>query len=86
MAWVEAKIKLGSVELEGMVNEDLVSCPMPKDGMDGIEKISIDGKSHEIGAWQIDTRDNILTIDLAMAGSKQKEKSDDKPVKGRDTA
>ena len=54
--------------------------------MEGISEISIDGKSYGIGAWEIDLRDDILTIVLAMAGSKQKEKSDDKPVERRDTA
>ena len=86
MAWVEAKIKLGKSVVDGMVNDDVVSCPMPEDGMEGISEISIDGKSYGIGAWEIDLRDDILTIVLAMAGSKQKEKSDDKPVEGRDTA
>lgn len=83
MAWTEAKIKLGQEELDGMVNGDLVNCPMPEAGMDDVHKVSVDGKSYEIGAWQIDIRDNLLTIVLAMAGAKEKEVSDDQPAKGR---
>ena len=86
MAWVEAKVKLGKEELDGMVNGELVNCSMPEEGMEDVSKVSVDGKSYEIGAWHIDTRDNLLTIVLAMASAKQKEESDDQPVKGRDTA
>ena len=86
MAWVEAKIKLGTTDLVGMVNNERVSCPCPEESMEGIETVSIDGKGHKIGAYMIDARDNMVTIILADAGVKQKEKSDDKPTKGRDTA
>jgi hypothetical protein len=82
MAWVEAKIKLGSFSTEGMVNDNIVSCPAPQK-MEGIDKVSVDGKSYDIVAHSLDKRDNILTIEFAMANSSIKEKSDDKPVERR---
>ena len=85
MAWVEAKIKLGSSECDGMVNGNIVNCPAPED-MKGITKCSVNGKSYDIESCVLDKRDNFLTIELAMAGSNKQEKSDDKPDERRNTA
>ena len=85
MAWVEAKIKLGSQEFDGMVNQHIVNCPAPEE-MNGITKCSVNGKSYDIESCVFDKRDNILTIEVAMANSNKQEKSDDKPDERRNTA
>ena len=82
MAWLEAKIKLGNTESDGMVNDNIVNCPAPED-MDGIAKCSVNGKSYDIESYEVDERDNFLTIALAMAGADKQEVSDDQPAKGR---
>ena len=84
MAWVEAKIKLGSQEFDGMVNQHIVNCPAPEE-INRITKCSVNGKSYDIESCVLDKRDNLLTLELAMAKSNNKEESDDQPAKGRDT-
>lgn len=83
MAWVEAKIKLGTTECDGMVNDNIVNCPAPED-IKGITKCSVNGKSYEIESCDLDERDDFLTIALAMAGANKQEESDDQPAKRRD--
>ena len=83
MAWIEAKIKLGNTECDGMVNDKIVNCPSPE-SMKGITKCSVNGKSYDIESCVLDERDNFLTIALAMAGANKQEESDDQPAKRRD--
>ena len=47
------------------------------------DSINVDGKYYKVSSFEVDERDDRLKIKLAMASTK-KEKSDDKPTKGRD--
>ena len=80
MAWIKVKAKSGNDKIDGMMNGDMLEIPnVLKDP----KTIVIDKKSYSVLSSSIDERDNILKIQLAMASTK-KEKSDDKPTKGRD--
>ena len=64
-----------------MLNGDVleVANQLGKDPSD----VTVDGKSYKVLSSSVDGKDDIITIKLAMA-STTKEKSDDKPTKGRD--
>jgi len=84
MSWLDAKIQINGVTVEGYVKKERVFCPAP-DKFDGISSIKIGGKEMNVLSCELDKRDNFLNIVLAMASTKQ-EVSDDQPTKGRDTA
>ena len=83
MSWAVAKISINSVKVVGMVNGERVTVACPE-GFDGASEIVINGKKHDVVDCQLDSRDGVLHLTVAMATTK-KGKSDDKSVKGSDT-
>ena len=81
MAWQSVKVKGSKGDIPAMLNGDVleVANQLGKDPSD----VTVDGKSYKVLSSSLDERDDIITIKLAMASTKQ-EKSDDKPTKGRD--
>tara|TARA_X000001382_G_scaffold11214_1_gene7634 strand:+ start:8 stop:253 length:246 start_codon:yes stop_codon:yes gene_type:complete len=81
MAWQSVKVKGSKGDIPAMLNGDVleVANQLGKDPSD----VTVDGKSYKVSSSSVDERDDIITIKLAMA-STTKEKSDDKPTKGRD--
>ena len=81
MAWQSVKVKGAKGNISAMLNGDVleVADQLGKDPSD----VTVDGKSYKVLSSSVDERDDIITIKLAMA-STTKEKSDDKPTKGRD--
>ena len=80
MAWKEIQIKSGNVTVSGMQNDDIVECP---NVFKKPTSISIDGKSFAVSSFEIDERDDLLKIKLAMASTKKGE-SDDQPQERSD--
>ena len=81
MAWQSVKVKGSKGDIPAMLNGDVleVANQLGKDPSD----VTVDGKSYKVSSSSVDERDDIITIKLAMASTKQ-EKSDDKTTKGRD--
>ena len=81
MAWLEVTVKGAKGNIPAMLNGDVleVANQLGKDPSD----VTVDGKSYKVLSSSLDERDDIIQIKLAMA-STTKEKSDDKPTKGRD--
>ena len=81
MAWEAVTVKGSKGNIPAMLNGDMLEVPnhLGKNPT----PIIVDGKTYDILSCVLDERDNILTIKLAKASTKQ-EKSDDKPTKGRD--
>ena len=81
MAWQSVTVKGAKGNIPAMLNGDVleVANQLGKDTSD----VTVDGKSYKVLSSSVDGRDDIITIKLAMA-STTKEKSDDKPTKGRD--
>jgi hypothetical protein len=81
MAWQSVTVKGAKGNIPAMLNGDVleVANQLGKDPSD----VKVDGKSYKVLSSSVDERDDIITIKLAMA-STTKEKSDDKPTKGRD--
>tara|TARA_R100001463_G_scaffold71146_1_gene124911 strand:+ start:495 stop:740 length:246 start_codon:yes stop_codon:yes gene_type:complete len=81
MAWQSVTVKGAKGNIPAMLNGDVleVADQLGKDPSD----VTVDGKSYKVLSSSVDGRDDIITIKLAMA-STTKEKSDDKPTKGRD--
>ena len=81
MAWKTVEIKGSKGNISAMLNGDMLEVPN-KLGKNPTTVV-VDGKTYNILSCVLDERDNILKIQLATASTK-KEKSDDKPTKGRD--
>lgn len=81
MAWEQVKVKGSKGDIPAMINGDVleVANQLGKDP----SEVKVDGKSYKVLSSSVDERDDIITIKLAIASTKQ-EKSDDKPTKGRD--
>mgnify|MGYP001193915173 FL=1 len=79
MAWQQVKVKAEKNTVIGMMQGDQLDMPNVLIG----KSVKVNGKDISIKSYVIDERDDILKITLAMASS-TKEKSDDKPTKGRD--
>jgi hypothetical protein len=81
MTWQSVTVKGAKGNISAMLNGDVLEAPNQL-GKDPSE-VLVDGKSYKVSSCSLDERDDVLTIKLAMASTKQ-EKSDDKPTKGRD--
>ena len=81
MAWQSVTVKGAKGDISALLSGDVleVANQLGKDPSD----VTVDGKSYKVLSSSVDGRDDIITIKLAMA-STTKEKSDDKPTKGRD--
>lgn len=79
MAWEQVKVKAEKNTVMGMLQGDQLNMQNVLIG----KSVNVNGKDMPIKSYFIDERDDILIITLAMA-SPTKEKSDDKPTKGRD--
>jgi len=80
MAWNKVNVSVGKDKVVADMNgEDLEMPNVIELG----DSINVDGKSYKVSSFEVDERDDRLKIKLAMASTK-KEKSDDKPTKGRD--
>lgn len=81
MAWQSVTVKGAKGDISALLSGDVleVANQLGKDPSD----VLVDGKSYKVSSCSLDERDDVLTIKLAMASTKQ-EKSDDKPTKGRD--
>jgi len=82
MSVVSAKITIGSDKFDGMIYGNKVICPCPKD-FEAVSEITINGKKRDVVDCQLDSRDGVLHLTVAMATTK-KGKSDDKSVEGSD--
>jgi len=79
MAWEQVEIKANKGSVMGMMQGDQLDIPNMPIG----KTVNVNGKDIQVKSSMLDERDNVLKITLAMASTK-KEKSDDKPTKGRD--
>ena len=80
MAWNKVNVSVGKDKVVADMNGSDLEMP---NVIELGDSINIDGKSYKVSSFKIDERDDRLKIKLAMASPK-KEKSDDKPIKGRD--
>ena len=80
MAWLAVKVKGSKGNIPAMLNGDMLE--VPNQLGKNPTTVIVDGKTYNILSCVLDERDNILKIQLATASTK-KEKSDDKPTKGR---
>ena len=80
MAWKEVTVKKGNKTFNAFMRRDDLELP---NKIGKPETVNVDGKTLKVKDFWVDERDDIITIKLAMA-STTKEKSDDKPTKGRD--
>jgi len=80
MAWNKVNVSVGKDKVVADMNGTDLEMP---NVIELGESINIDGKSYKVSSFELDERDDRLKIKLAMASPK-KEKSDDKPIKGRD--
>tara|TARA_R100000654_G_scaffold59224_1_gene85952 strand:- start:506 stop:751 length:246 start_codon:yes stop_codon:yes gene_type:complete len=81
MAWKTVEVKGSKGNISAMLNGDMLE--VPNELGKNPTTVVVDGKTYNILSCVLDERDNILKIQLATASTK-KEKSDDKPTKGRD--
>ena len=81
MAWQTVEVKGSKGNISAMLNGDMLE--VPNELGKNPTTVIVDGKTYNILSCVLDERDNILKIQLATA-STIKEKSDDKPTKGRD--
>ena len=81
MAWEAVTVKGSKSNIPAMLNGDMLE--VPNQLGKNPTTVIVDGKTYTILSCVLDERDNILQIKLATASTKQ-EKSDDKPIKGRD--
>ena len=77
MAWKEVQIKSGDVTVSGMQDDSLIECP---NVFKKPSSLLIDGKNFKVSSFDIDERDDLLKIKLAIA-SQNKGESDDQPKK-----
>ena len=75
------EVKGSKGNISAMLNGDMLE--VPNELGKNPTTVIVDGKTYNILSCVLDERDNILKIQLATASTK-KEKSDDKPTKGRD--
>lgn len=80
MAWNKVNVSVGKDKVVADMNGSDLEMP---NVIELGESINVDGKSYKVSSFELDERDDRLKIKLAMASPK-KEKSDDKPIKGRD--
>lgn len=81
MTWQTVEVKGSKGNISAMFDGDMLE--VPNELGKNPTTVIVDGKTYEILSCVLDERDNILKIQLATASTK-KEKSDDKPTKGRD--
>ena len=81
MAWQSVTVKGAKGDISALLSgDDLeVANQLGKDP----SEVKVDGKSYKVSSCSLNERDDVLTIKLAMASTKQ-EKSDDKPTQGSD--
>ena len=80
MAWNKVNVSVGKDKVVADMNGSDLEMP---NVIELGESINVDGKFYKVSSFEVDERDDRLKIKLAMASPK-KEKSDDKPIKGRD--
>ena len=80
MTWQTVEVKGSKGNISAMFDGDMLEVPKKK--KKDPSEVKVDGKSNKVSSCSLDERDDVLTIKLAMASTK-KEKSDDKPTKGR---
>ena len=87
MAWSEVDVSFGKETIVGLLNDERLSVVAPEgySSKKAVESVNINGKPRSVSSCELDTRDGVLNIILAMAG-KNKEVSDDQSIKGRDPA
>tara|TARA_R110000751_G_scaffold306719_1_gene426007 strand:+ start:480 stop:716 length:237 start_codon:yes stop_codon:yes gene_type:complete len=76
----QVKIKYNKSLIDGLLYKDKLTLPAH---IEIADTVNIDGVDVKVLSTSVDYRDEVQTIELAMASAK-KEKSDDKPTKGRD--
>tara|TARA_Y100001938_G_C7987692_1_gene377789 strand:- start:7 stop:252 length:246 start_codon:yes stop_codon:yes gene_type:complete len=81
MSWEAVTVKGSKGDIPSMLNGDMLE--VPNQLGKNPSTVIVDGETYKILSCVLDERDNILQIKLATASTK-KEKSDDKPTKGRD--
>ena len=81
MTWQTVEVKGSKGNISAMFDGDMLE--VPNELGKNPTTVIVDGKTYSILSCVLDERDNILKIQLATESTK-KEKSDDKPTKGRD--
>ena len=77
MPWTEVTVKFDKKEIPAMMRGNEVHF---SNVMKESSQLVVDGKSHKVESWVVDSRDDVAKVMLADASAK--EKSDDKPTEG----
>ena len=81
MSWQEVKIGSGKQAISAQMRENVIATSPTLKVED---KIVLNGTPCPVLSYELDDREEQLLITVLPKGSKKKEKSDDKPTKGRD--
>ena len=82
MSWQDVKVKIEGAEYEGRMRCNEIFVPIMVE--DAEPTIEVDGKPAQVESVRVDDRDSVVYITVKADAKKQRSKSDDKPVEGRD--
>tara|TARA_Y100001937_G_C6992882_1_gene272916 strand:+ start:152 stop:406 length:255 start_codon:yes stop_codon:yes gene_type:complete len=74
MAWKEVTVKNGKNKIDAFLKGDQLNLPN-KLGKDQ-QQVTVDGKTYKVLSQVIDTRDDVITYTLELAGASPKEKGE----------
>ena len=74
MSWKEVTVKNGKDKIGAFLKEDQLNLPN-KLGKDQ-QQVTVDGKTYKVLSQVIDTRDDVITYTLELAGASPKEKGE----------
>jgi|TARA_R100000149_G_scaffold29743_1_gene11421 hypothetical protein len=74
MAWKEVTVKNGKDKIDAFLKGDQLNLPN-KLGKDQ-QQVTVDGKTYKVLSQVIDTRDDVITYTLELAGASPKEKGE----------
>tara|TARA_Y100000385_G_scaffold285884_1_gene346688 strand:+ start:1314 stop:1565 length:252 start_codon:yes stop_codon:yes gene_type:complete len=73
MSWKEVTAKSGKKESPAFLRDDVLSLP---NVIGQPTSVTVDGKSRKVASWELDTRDNIINIQLEPLNDGKKEKGE----------
>jgi hypothetical protein len=82
MSWQDVKVKIEGAEYDGKMRGNEIFVPILVE--DETPTVEVDGKPAQVESVRIDDRDSVVYITVKADAKKQRSKSDDKPVEGRD--
>tara|TARA_R100001510_G_C7537834_1_gene126640 strand:- start:158 stop:412 length:255 start_codon:yes stop_codon:yes gene_type:complete len=74
MAWKEVTVKNGKDKIDAFLKGNQLNLPN-KLGKDQ-QQVTVDGKTYKVLSQVIDTRDDVITYTLELAGASPKEKGE----------